>query len=426
MRRRSDSVAGPLLIFVALGLVVLVAVGITGVLVLRRVAADQALDEARQGASFAARAIERSVTDDLLLGEEGTADALNAVDSAAFDAVLLDGGPFVHLRLIDDEGRIRYTDRVKQVGTVGELSAVGRQVLDGGGIAIVDAGETTDDGTPVVVVMTRIRTPGGDPLLLEVDQRLGSVSSDEQALLTTFTPVLIVALIALAILLFPLAYVLARRVKQADRDRERLLQRALDSSDRERRRLAGDLHDGPVQDLAGLSMQLAAKAEQTDDPAAREALSTSADAVRESVRVLRSAIVEVYPPNLRQSGLTPALSDLTARLRTEGLEVKLTAEPTTFGPDVDVLLYRAAQEGLRNVIAHAQADHVEVVVRREGSRAALEVRDDGVGVAADAVDGDDHLGLRILGELVDDADGSLSVRPASAGGTVMRVEVPVR
>ena len=424
MRRRSDSVAGPVLLFVALGLVVLLLVGITGVLVLRRVAEDQALDEARQSMSIVTRAIERVTTDELLEGEQGTPDSQTAIEGAVFGAVLLPGSPFVHVRLIGADGTIRYADELERIGTTATVDGVGRMVLDTGTIEVVEGGAASADGSPLTRVSARIHTPDGVPLLLQVDQQLGSVSSEEQDILGTFAPVLLVALLALAILLFPLAYVLARRVQRADRDRERLLQRALDSSDRERRRLAGDLHDGPVQDLAGLSMQLAAQAERVDDPEVSDSLSTSADAVRESVRLLRAAIVEVYPPNLRQSGLGPALSDLTARLRTEGLEVTLRTDATSYGPEVDELLYRACQEGLRNVIAHASAAHVDVHVGGAGRSATLTVTDDGVGVANAVMNGDDHLGLRILGELVDDAGGTLSLRPGPGGGAVLRVEVP--
>lgn len=424
MRRRSDSVAGPVLLFVALGLVVLLLVGITGVLVLRRVAEDQALDEARQSMSIVTRAIERVTTDDLLEGEQGTPDSQTAIEGAVFGAVLLPGSPFVHVRLIGADGTIRYADELERIGTTATVDDVGRMVLDTGTIEVVEGGARSADGSPLTRVSARIHTPDGVPLLLQVDQQLGSVSSEERDILGTFAPVLLVALVALAILLLPLAYVLARRVQRADRDRERLLQRALDSSDRERRRLAGDLHDGPVQDLAGLSMQLAAQAERVDDPAVSDTLSTSADAVRESVRLLRAAIVEVYPPNLRQSGLGPALSDLTARLRTEGLEVTLRTDATSYGPEVDELLYRACQEGLRNVIAHANAAHVDVQVGRSGRSATLTVTDDGDGVGHAVMNGDDHLGLRILGELVDDAGGTLSLRPGSRGGAVLRVEVP--
>ena len=180
--------------------------------------------------------------------------------------------------------------------------------------------------------------------------------------------------------------------------------------------------------LLDLSMRLSAAAEGTQDAGAREVLGEAAAAARASIRTLRSAIVGVYPPNLQQAGLGPALSDLTARLQHEGLAVTLEVDPPGgFGPEADEVLYRACQEALRNVEAHAQATQVEVTVRRGGARAVLEVADDGrgigAGVTARARD-EGHVGLQILEELVRDAGGALALLPRDGGGTVMHVEVP--
>ncbi|MGZ8584805.1 MAG: sensor histidine kinase [Actinomycetota bacterium] len=217
-------------------------------------------------------------------------------------------------------------------------------------------------------------------------------------------------------------------MRGAQIDRERFLQRAVDASDRERRRIAGDLHDGPVQDLVGLSMLLSAAAEEAGDDDARKALGEAAGSARASIRTLRSAIVGVYPPNLRQAGLGPALSDLTARLQQEGLEIGLDVRPAAgFDPETDDLLYRACQEALRNVERHARASSVVVSVRREGELAVLEVADDGRGLdpATPARgDGEEHLGLQILREILDGAGGRLALGPREGGGTVVRVEVP--
>jgi signal transduction histidine kinase len=228
----------------------------------------------------------------------------------------------------------------------------------------------------------------------------------------------------LALLLIPLGWIPARRLQRAGREREAALQRSLDMSDRERRRIAGDLHDGPVQDLAGLSMRLSASAEGVTDPTEQEMLRESATAVRGSVRTLRSAIVGVYPPNLQASGLGQALEDLTARLHREGLDVSVdVADPAGYGSVADQLLYRVCQEALRNVEKHAGASHVSVRVGRSGASAVLEVTDDGRGLPAEGPD-EGHLGLQIVDDLVRDAGGSLSVSAAASGGTVVRVEVP--
>ena len=119
--------------------------------------------------------------------------------------------------------------------------------------------------------------------------------------------------LALALVQIPLALRLARQVRASRRERELLLRRAIESSDLERRRIAGDLHDGPIQQLAGLSMSLEAAAGSvgpTDSSAGP--LREAASAMRRSVRVLRSALMGIYPANVQRAGLGTALADLAA------------------------------------------------------------------------------------------------------------------
>jgi signal transduction histidine kinase len=143
---------------------------------------------------------------------------------------------------------------------------------------------------------------------------------------------------------------------------------------------------------------------------------------------LRSAIVGIYPPNLRQAGLTAALSDLVARLGSHGIETTLDlGEGARFDADLEELLYRVCQEALRNVEQHAGAHRVRVTLRREDGRAVLEISDDGRGVAADRAVGSDgdHVGLDILEDVVGDAGGRMTVGSGDGGrGTTVHVEVP--
>ncbi|MEO8424945.1 MAG: histidine kinase [Actinomycetota bacterium] len=257
-----------------------------------------------------------------------------------------------------------------------------------------------------------------------------TISAGARRLWTSFLPVLAVALVVLAALQVPLAYRLARTIRQSQEERERLLRHAIDASELERRRIAADLHDGSVQQLAGLSMSLAAKADElaTSDPAASEALGDAAARTRQGMRSLRSAVMGISPPDLRRAGLAAALADLTAPLAAEGVQAELRIpDRMDLPPDVEALLFRASREGIRNVVSHAGAHHVRVTVTPGDRRVVLEVRDDGVGFAGDqrAIQTNGHLGLRLLGELVTDAGGTLDVTSASGDGTVLRVEVPV-
>jgi two-component system NarL family sensor kinase len=426
---RLGPVARAVLTFALLGLLVLALVGVTGVLVLRRLATDQAVAQARDFTAFSARVVERRLSDGLITGD---AEASAVIATVVFDAVLYD--PVVRVKIWTADGTIVYSDESRLIGERYRLGDDELEAIEQGGVTA----ELSDLEAPenrferghgdLLEVYTAIETPDGTRLLFETYQRFSSIASSQSDLLATFAPVLVVALVAFAALEIPLAWVLARRVQGAQADRERFLQRAVDASDRERRRIAGDLHDGPVQDLTGLAMRLSAVAEAAQDPAARGALVDAAAAARASIRTLRSAIVGVYPPNLQQAGLGPALSDLSTRLEQEGLSVTLQVDPPTgFSPEVDELLYRACQEGLRNVEAHAGASRVRVAVRRERDLAVLEMEDDGRGVdvlAAERARQEGHLGLRILEELVRDAGGSLVLAARDGGGTVMRVEVP--
>jgi two-component system NarL family sensor kinase len=431
MRKRSDSLARPFAVFALLALLALALVAGTGVAVVRKVATDQALAEARQLTEVSARVVERRLTGDGLI----TGDAIEsgAVARIVVDAVLID--PVVRVKIWTREGRIVYSDETRLIGSEYELGDEDLEVLDGGGVVA----EVSDVSAPenrferpfgeLLEVYTRIETPEGTPLLFETYQLASSIAERRRELASTFVPVLVATLAALALLMVPIAWILANRVQAAQRERERLMQRAIDSSDRERRRIAGDLHDGPVQELAGLSMRLSATAEQVGDAGAAVTLRDSASAVRGSVRTLRSAIVGVYPPNLQQVGLAASLSDLVARLGAQGVDAEVEVDAdASFGPEVDALLYRACQEAVRNVQEHAGARSVRVTVRRAGDDAVLEVVDDGRGIDPDRVERarqEGHVGLAILGDLVADGGGRLSVDPGAERGTVVRVEVPI-
>lgn len=426
----NDSLRRPLIGFALLGLLVLVVVAASGIIVIRRLATEQALNEAQQLTDVSARVVERRVTDGLITGD---ALALGAVTRVVQDAVLHD--PVVRVKIWTRDGTIVYSDDLRLIGDTYALGADDLAVIDQGGVAA----EVSDLSRPenrferrygeLLEVYTQIRTPDGTPLLFETYQLSSSIADRRRELAATFAPVLVITLLALALLEIPLAWAFARRVRATQRERERLMQRAIESSDRERRRIAGDLHDGPVQELAGLSMQLVAAAERAEDPADGDVLRSSASAVRGSVRTLRAAVVGVYPPNLQQSGLAAALSDLVAHLRAEGVETELDADGASFGPEAEALIYRTAQEALRNVEEHAEARHVRVTVRRDRDRAVLEVADDGKGIASEDADrarAGGHMGLAILGDLVRDGGGVLTVRPGESGGTVVRVETAAR
>lgn len=430
MRRRPDSLLRPLLVFASLGLLALVVVAVSGFVVVRRLADEQALVEARRITTVSAGAVERFLTDDVLTGDARSLGRLaNAV-------IAVKEEPVVRVKLWTRDGRVVYSDELQLIGTRAPLDEDAIEVIDRGGVA----SELSDLEGPenrfeapfgeLFEVYTRIETPGGTPLLFETYQRASSIAERQRELQRTFAPVLLVTLVGLAILMVPIAWMLARRVRSAQRERERLLQGAVESTERERRRIAGDLHDGPVQELAGLSMRLSAAAEGVPDDAA-DVLRDAAGGVRASVRTLRSAIVGVYPPNLKTVGLRAALSDLVAGTELRGLASSLEVDPgaEALDEDLEALIFRAAQEALRNAEEHAAAHRVDVTVRSSDALVVLTVTDDGAGIDEGRLErarDEGHVGLSILMDLARSAGGALRVARGDRGGTVVTMEVPRR
>ena len=141
---------------------------------------------------------------------------------------------------------------------------------------------------------------------------------------------------------------------------------------------------------------------------------------------MRSLIVDIYPPDFADVTFESALTDLLDRASDRGLGVGLHVDLRDPLPDAAArLLYRTAQEGIRNTLEHADAHRVDIDVRQQDNVAILEVSDDGHGFAADELGSrktDGHLGLVALRGLASDAGGRLDVQSVPGQGTTLRVE----
>ena len=189
-------------------------------------------------------------------------------------------------------------------------------------------------------------------------------------------------------------WILTRRVTRAAAERERLLRSAASASDAERRRIARDLHDGVVQDLAGSTFALSALSRDASG-AERDALLETEDSLRSSLRALRSLLVEIHPPGLSADSLPAALQDLIAPAQATGVRATVDVSGGRGATAETVaLVWRVAQEAVRNTLRHARAAALSVVVRDQGGKVVLEVSDDGVGFDPAAVRPDVHYGLR--------------------------------
>jgi signal transduction histidine kinase len=234
------------------------------------------------------------------------------------------------------------------------------------------------------------------------------------------------------ILLQGFLVLLARRIRAQEqeredhaKEREALLQQAIDASDAERKRIASDLHDGVVQTLAGLAFSLAARGSgKTEDPQLLEA----ADTLRSSVTDLRTLMIEIAPPDLGETGVDGALRKLLEPLPARGIEVELDASAAThLPPDKTSLVFRVAQEAIRNVVNHSQATKVITKLRYVDGTVTLQVDDNGRGFSAadrSRRREEGHVGLHLLNNAVEASSGRLSLTSEPGHGTSLMLTLP--
>ncbi len=282
-------------------------------------------------------------------------------------------------------------------------------------------------------------TPSHQTLLFETYSRYDAVTARSSQLWRGFAGITLTSMLLLLLAQAPLTWALIVRVRRAQVEREAWLARAVSASDEERRKIAATLHDGAVQELVASAFLVAGageRARSAGDDVAAEQLDVAAGAVRSSIGGLRSLLVDIYPPALRSAGIAAALRDLVAPMRGRDLEVIIDVPETVeLPPPVEELIFRVAQECLRNVSRHADASSVEltltvptgkIVPAGEPGVAVLEIADDGVGFDAAAVlaePPEGHFGLRLIADQAAVAGATLLVKSVPGGGTRWRMEV---
>ena len=285
--------------------------------------------------------------------------------------------------------------------------------------------DVAGSGGKALEVYVGTRTESGQPLLVEGYFPYRLLQDRAAALRSAFLPPMLAALAVLTLIQVPIAILLALRVARYRRDRERLLQRALDVSDIERRRIAREVHDGAVQDLIAISYTVegaAARAEPPLDASLRDA----AVGTRRTIRSLRSMLTSIYPVEVSEGGIAEGLADLVEVLRERGVTVEVDLPAQRFSPVDEVLVLRAAREALRNVYSHAHATHVVVRLQRTRGRLRLEVQDDGDGFTdehARAQRSAGHLGLELLADIAVEAGADLDVSSEVGVGTAVRLDL---
>lgn len=217
-----------------------------------------------------------------------------------------------------------------------------------------------------------------------------------------------------------------RKVQSVDEQRRRLLARLVHAEEDERKRIAGDIHDDPIQKIVATSMRLQLMRHQLSDPEQLEVLDKLLSTVRSSIESLRHLIFELRPHALDEDGLGPALQDYLESIESDfefKLEQRIEKEPPA---ELRVLLYRVAQEAITNIRKHAQAQRVDVLLTEQDGGFLVRIADDGVGFAAPDTlqSAKGHLGVSAMRERAEMAGGWCQLRSLPGDGTTVEFWVP--
>ena len=215
----------------------------------------------------------------------------------------------------------------------------------------------------------------------------------------------------------------------ADRARMRALAaQVIEAGDRERAALARELHDSTAQRLAALLFNISVAARDCHDPELAKRLATVRDAAEELTNEVRSLAQSVHPRVLDDLGLVPALRKLARDASNgSGIDIDVSATDASSLPlDRATVLYRVAQEAVRNAVRHGDPKHVRLTMTADDATARLEVLDDGRGFDASAVQRNGRgTGLSSMRDRLAVVEGTLDVRTAPGGGTAIVATIPV-
>lgn len=415
--------------FLGWSLLALVGLAIGTVVIASDLAKDAAVREARlRGMSFGHNVAAPLVDARVRSGRPADAALLGEVMRNR-----LRDGSIVHIKLWSQDGRMIWADQDTLVGQRFRLAPVVRQLFGTDDVVTEFSDPTSGEDAldrgdgRLLEVYVGAHDADGEPLVFEASWATDHIEGDQQAIRRRLLPLVLGALVLFELAVLPLAVSLARRVDRIQTERSAMLLHALSSADRERRRIAHDLHDGLLQDLAGLGYALPAVSAQLPPEAhlARGALVDAAAVIERDMTALRSLLTDVYPADLTTGGLADAVATLAGIAGQSGLAVDIDLDGLVRDTPSHVaqLSYQVIREGLRNVVKHAHATRAEVRAGIGSGTVTVTVLDDGTGPSRVAT-APGHLGLRLLEDTLGDAGGHLVLERRETGGTALIATFP--
>jgi PAS domain S-box-containing protein len=208
-------------------------------------------------------------------------------------------------------------------------------------------------------------------------------------------------------------------------DRRQLLLRLEDAQEEERRRIASDIHDDPIQVMSAADIRAQSLARRIEDPELRQEAEELREVIRSSVERLRHLLFELRPPELDREGLVPALRSYVGDADpVPEIEDAMPFEPPS---ELRAVLFRIAQEAIANARKHAAATRIHVSIADLEGGVQLVVTDDGQGFDVGVIESPEpgHIGLPTMIERARLAGGACEIESEPGRGTSVSVWLPI-
>jgi two-component system sensor histidine kinase UhpB len=218
-----------------------------------------------------------------------------------------------------------------------------------------------------------------------------------------------------------LAQAFNEMLDRVESERRSSARMALAAQEAERLRVARELHDEVGQTLTAVALQAEHAAAQA--PVEAGALTAIAETIKASLEDVRAIVRELRPEALDDLGLVNALIALCSRVSQQGsirVRREFDGRLPQLEPDVELVIYRVAQEALTNTVRHAQAAHVTVALRHRDAHVVLEVIDDGCGIKERLDEGSGIAGMRERALLI---GANLQIRAEAGKGVAVKLSV---
>ncbi|WP_424346932.1 sensor histidine kinase [Kocuria sp. CH-021] len=413
--------------FLLTGLVVLLVVAVPATWWIRAVAEEHAVEHVlRVTQRLANYAVAPLITDELLAGGPAA--------TAQLDVRLqpwLNDGTIRRIKIWDAEGTIVYSDEHELIGqNYGPPAWDGDLVARGEGVATVEHQQDPENSHEsgagqLVEVYVGFVPAGGEQLVFEAYYDDSIVRDEQRSVLMGMAPAFLLTLLLFQLAQLAPAVGLARRIQDHRTARAQLLQHAVDAAELERVRVARDLHDDVIQELAGLSYSLEAQEMTAAVPEQRSALGRSRSVLQGSLRTLRGITTALYSPDLLTLGLPRALARLADPLAQRGIDTSVQISPAVLlTPEQEGMFLKVAREAFANISKHAHASTVRLRLDAEPGATVMSITDDGTGFDDSRGSPEGHLGLRIMRDIADAAGAALELSSRPGVGTTVLVTLP--